>query len=126
MKEKWGRRAFLCGCGVIAVGALASGCEFPQAVAEETIPTADAAPVQPTAAPETQGEPASAPPLVAATATGVPPTSTPVPTMAPTTTPDRPVQVLCPFGLVNDPYPGRCRRYVDKNGNGICDWSEPV
>ncbi|MBN1399315.1 MAG: hypothetical protein JXA74_00665 [Anaerolineae bacterium] len=33
--------------------------------------------------------------------------------------------VLCPFGLVNDRYPGRCRRYVDRNGNGICDLSEP-
>jgi len=31
----------------------------------------------------------------------------------------------CPFGLVNDPYPGRCRHYVDANGNGICDLSEP-
>ena len=32
--------------------------------------------------------------------------------------------VACPFGLVNDPYPGECRRYVDRNGNGICDLSE--
>ena len=32
--------------------------------------------------------------------------------------------VACPFGLVNDPYPGVCRRYVDRNGNGICDLSE--
>lgn len=31
----------------------------------------------------------------------------------------------CPLGLVNDPYPGECRRYVDRNGNGICDLSEP-
>lgn len=23
-------------------------------------------------------------------------------------------------------YPGRCRRYVDTNGNGLCDWGEPV
>ncbi len=34
----------------------------------------------------------------------------------------------CPKGLVNDPYPGACRRYVDTNGDDICDLSqsEPV
>jgi hypothetical protein len=31
----------------------------------------------------------------------------------------------CPMGLVNDPYPGACRRYVDTNGDGICDLSQP-
>lgn len=31
----------------------------------------------------------------------------------------------CPKGLVNDPYPGACRRYVDANGDGICDLSQP-
>jgi hypothetical protein len=30
----------------------------------------------------------------------------------------------CPYGMVNDPYPGRCKRYVDENKNGICDLSE--
>lgn len=33
--------------------------------------------------------------------------------------------VACPFGQVNDPYPGQCKRYVDTNDNGICDLSEP-
>jgi hypothetical protein len=33
--------------------------------------------------------------------------------------------VACPAGLVNDPYPGRCKHYVDRNGNGVCDRSEP-
>jgi hypothetical protein len=32
--------------------------------------------------------------------------------------------VSCPFGLLNDPYPGRCKHYVDSNGNGFCDRSE--
>ena len=34
----------------------------------------------------------------------------------------------CPYGLVNDPYPGECRRYTDTNGDDICDLSqsEPV
>lgn len=137
MKEKCSRRAFLCGCGVVALGALISGCEFPDVVAEETtpvvVPTSDT--VQATGV-EGQGAASSVPPTV-------PPTvpAAQQPTQAPTASPtavltqvpaatatvaSAPVQVLCPFGLVNDPYPGRCRRYVDKNGNGICDWSEPA
>ena len=32
--------------------------------------------------------------------------------------------LACPFGIANDPYPGKCRHYVDTNGNGICDLSE--
>ena len=30
----------------------------------------------------------------------------------------------CPKGLTNDPYPGRCGRYVDSNGDSICDLSQ--
>jgi hypothetical protein len=30
----------------------------------------------------------------------------------------------CPFGLVNDTAPGECGRYVDTNGDGLCDHSE--
>ena len=30
----------------------------------------------------------------------------------------------CPKGLVNDPYPGACRRYIDTNGDSICDLSQ--
>lgn len=33
------------------------------------------------------------------------------------------VRVACPRGLVNDPYPGQCRHYVDSDGDGICDYS---
>lgn len=32
----------------------------------------------------------------------------------------------CPKGLVNDPYPGACSRYVDTNNDGICDHSQPA
>jgi hypothetical protein len=46
------------------------------------------------------------------------------PTLVPST-PQPQVGVACPFGLVNDPYPGQCRRYVDQDGDGICDLSEP-
>jgi len=30
----------------------------------------------------------------------------------------------CPYGLVNDTYPGSCPRYVDTDGDGICDHSQ--
>ncbi len=32
----------------------------------------------------------------------------------------------CPRGLVNDPYPGACREYVDTNGDNICDLSQTL
>jgi hypothetical protein len=31
--------------------------------------------------------------------------------------------VACPLGLINDPYPGRCKHYRDSDGDGICDYS---
>ena len=55
------------------------------------------------------------------------PAATPVPaaTLAPAATAAPAlVRTLCPRGLVNDPYPGRCRRYIDRNNNGTCDLSE--
>ncbi len=30
----------------------------------------------------------------------------------------------CPFNLVNDPYPGQCARYRDRDNDGICDLSQ--
>ena len=33
--------------------------------------------------------------------------------------------VACPHGLANDPYPGKCRHYVDTTGDGFCDYSVP-
>jgi len=30
----------------------------------------------------------------------------------------------CPFKEVNDPFPGKCGRYVDTDGDGICDHSQ--
>jgi len=32
----------------------------------------------------------------------------------------------CPFGLEDDPYPGECKRYIDTDGDGICDFSQPA
>jgi len=52
--------------------------------------------------------------------------ATPKPTTRPTATLiAKQLTVACPFGQVNDKYPGRCGRYVDRNGNKICDLSEP-
>ncbi|MFH0862199.1 MAG: hypothetical protein V1875_04135 [Candidatus Altiarchaeota archaeon] len=34
--------------------------------------------------------------------------------------------VECPFGIVNDSYPGQCARYMDDDGSGLCDLSEPA
>jgi len=31
----------------------------------------------------------------------------------------------CPKGLVYDPYPGECGNYIDTDGDGYCDHSEP-
>ena len=95
-----------------------------------------AEPAGPTSAPAIQeattGQPeATAVPVSAATSqpTATSPAAQPTaqPAATPTPTPasqPKPV-VACPFGLVNDKYPGRCRRYVDRNGNGYCDLSEP-
>jgi len=30
----------------------------------------------------------------------------------------------CPFGLIDDPYPGECNRYIDTDQDGICDRSQ--
>jgi len=32
----------------------------------------------------------------------------------------------CPFGLEDDLYPGECKRYIDTDGDGICDLSQPA
>ncbi len=29
----------------------------------------------------------------------------------------------CPFGIYDDPYPGQCNKYIDKDNDGICDLS---
>lgn len=57
-------------------------------------------------------------------ATATPNAITPTATVTPPVT-ATPGAVACPFGQVNDPYPGQCKRYVDTNDNGICDLSEP-
>ncbi len=48
----------------------------------------------------------------------VEPSPTPLPTATPAV-----LGVACRKGFVNDPYPGRCHQYVDRDGDGICDLS---
>jgi len=33
-------------------------------------------------------------------------------------------QTACPFGQINDPYPGLCARYIDIDNDGFCDLSQ--
>lgn len=93
--------AVLAGCirkeGIEAIQELAQATSTPSAV--ETSASAVAAPTQ------------------AATAA-------PSPTAAVQAVPQKQGRSACPKGLVDDPYPGRCRRYVDNDGNGYCDLSE--
>ena len=32
----------------------------------------------------------------------------------------------CPYGYRFDAYPGQCYRFIDSNGSGYCDYSEPL
>jgi len=32
----------------------------------------------------------------------------------------------CSYGEINDPYPGKCGRYYDSQGDGICDLSQEI
>ena len=68
----------------------------------------------------------SEPDLVARGEIGLLPTPSPLSEPTPGVTPTNRPQTACPYGLVNDPYPGECRSYVDEQGNGICDLSEPA
>jgi len=40
--------------------------------------------------------------------------------------PSQRTTVSCPKGLTYDPYPGRCHHYVDRDGDGYCDYSVPA
>lgn len=52
------------------------------------------------------------------------PTATPMATPAVATAAPTRVTTRCPKGKINDPYPGHCRLYTDRNSNNICDYSE--
>ena len=110
-KEITRRRFLALASGTVAAAVLAGcvrkeGIDAISAVVQEAAPTAGATN---TPAATAESDPA---------ATSASPTATAMPTA------QKNVRSACPRGLVNDPYPGKCKRYVDKNGNGICDLSE--
>jgi hypothetical protein len=51
-------------------------------------------------------------------------TSTPAASSTEVQTDAQVLGVACRTGVVNDPYPGHCKHYTDRNGNGYCDLSE--
>lgn len=111
-KEMDRRRFLVLASGTVAAVILA-GC-----VRKEEIDTVTSAVQEPasTAEPANSSSAAAAPSNPTATAAS--PTATPQPVQ------QKDVRSACPRGLINDPYPGKCKRYVDNNGNGICDLSE--
>lgn len=123
------RRFLLIGCSAVGVAVLASVNKSRRAqgdaVATPTGISSDAAALTGATTPVADAPAAT----VAVTAT-VEPSAAPAEPLAtltviPTVTPaPQRVATRCPRGLVNDPYPGRCNRYVDKNGNGFCDLSQ--
>jgi len=134
----YSRRRFLKACG-LGLGATIALSLWRQArIAPAPMPALDSAAPPVAAAPE---EALAKPPTPAVAAkpseaaSGAPdaaptldptvqPAPTTEPTIAPVPSPTALPRVRCPYGLVNDPYPGRCRRYTDQNGNGMCDLSE--
>ena len=103
-KDKLSRRRFLTLTGGMAAAIVCAGC----------LGTAEASENTAAVAPKDTVEVSESPVEVAKDTTAVAES----PTQAPRNT-------ACPRGLVNDPYPGRCRLYRDTNGNGYCDLSEP-
>lgn len=130
LKSTSRRRFLIIGCG--AVAALCTGCQgnkgedssaetTDQGLAEqdESVPTratqATTTEEMATATPISTGEVERDGGIVAT----VLPSVTPLPESDAV-----PEVTRCPRGLVNDPYPGKCRRYIDENDNGYCDLSE--
>ena len=53
-------------------------------------------------------------------------TSIPLTVLSTESTTAQTTSVSCPKGLTYDPYPGKCRHYVDNDGDGYCDYSIPA
>lgn len=134
------RREFLGILGVVGVSAglamlsankaLMRGVSSAAAFDTGATQTAKTEPAQAASTPAAaQATPTTASPAARATATPVAPTpvapspSTPAPTPTPTPLPTATATcvVRCPRGCS---YPGRCRRYTDRNNNGRCDLGE--
>jgi hypothetical protein len=78
---------------------------------------------QATAIPQTVVEPTAVP----VQQTIVEPTATSIPvTVVPSQSANTQMTVACHKGITYDPYPGKCRHYVDNDGDGYCDLSIPT
>ncbi|MBN2006568.1 MAG: DUF4405 domain-containing protein [Anaerolineae bacterium] len=127
LKDQISRRRFLViGCSTLCVAAVAGTCaHLRQEANDEAEETADAEPLENTSSTtsvSTSNVEPTAVPTPVATTTEAPATDTTIAT--PEASRPNSVRTRCPHGLVNDPYPGRCHRYTDQNGNNICDLSE--
>jgi len=105
------RRFLLIGCSAVGIALLASVNKNQQAQGDPVAPSTGVV------SDDTASTVADTPAVTAEPAA----TSTAAPAAAATS---QRVATRCPRGMVNDPYPGRCHHYVDKNGNGVCDLSE--
>ncbi len=108
--------AVICGAGALSLAHRNDKAQM------QALSTATAEPTT-AAAQVSASEPAAT--ATPAAAVQVESTATAVPTAIPTATQTVTRAIgRCPKGLVNDPYPGRCRHYIDLDGDGICDYSQ--
>ena len=120
-ENKISRRKFLSVSAGAAAALLCIGCGVKVDKTASTADTVNTVDTILTTTSTNQSVPTNSVPTNSAVSSTLSPTVTPLPvnTQVPIVTTSR-----CPKGLINDPYPGRCRRYIDQNGNGICDLSE--
>ena len=112
--------------GAVAAGASVVSQSAPKSHVRDNVQTHGVNGVESPSAAETASE-VPVPELSDDGVVDAAPTAEPVspPTTEPPTEAAEELCVACPHGLVNDPYPGHCRRYVDRDGDGICDLSVP-
>jgi len=118
------RRQFLrtAGIGVVALGAAA--------ISYKTLLGSDTAENQvesvPTVAPLAT-VPAQSAAAESLPESEVPASATSIPlVVVPTENTTTQMAVACHKGITYDPYPGKCRHYVDNTGDGYCDYSIPT
>lgn len=132
------RRQFLrtAGIGVVALGTAAISYKtlLGSNIAknqEESVPTVAPLATVPSQSADVESLPAPEVQVVTnetvVEQTAVPSTATSIPlVVAPTENTITQMTVACHKGITYDPYPGKCRHYVDNDGDGYCDYSIPT
>lgn len=127
------RRRFLVGGGAVLLGVLVNRWSKQPLLSDadntiasvdtavDDVDVVDAVPVVDTVVVAAAVEAATAAPEAVEEAVAVTPEATQAPAQSMSGYGTR---TKCPKGLTDDPYPGRCRHYVDNNGNGYCDLSQ--